>query len=183
MNRMAKYGWNWRHTTIVVAAAALLGALVVPASAMAAPRCPTPDTRMSVASSVVALRDSCSQGQFDALFARLKVAPLPKNVPLRGMARPIGPSNAGATAAMHSIWSGKNFHRGWLTNQLFGGDLLPASVFYARSILDGRAVMRIDYARSGLGFGHDEMRRLPNGVWIGYGFLNNARQVNFWMWR
>ncbi|GAB08494.1 hypothetical protein GOARA_012_00440 [Gordonia araii NBRC 100433] len=171
-----------RRAAIAAAAFALVSVPLVSPATAAVP-CPSASSRATVGASVTALRETCSQAQFDRLFATLRIGPLPRNVALHGQARPLGPPNPAATSAMGLVFTGKNFHRGWLINPFAGTEVLPANVFVARSIRDGRAVMRIDYSRSGLGFGHDELRMLPNGVWLGHAYLNNVRQVNFWMWR
>lgn len=159
------------------------GALVAPTPAAAAPACPVnPTTRMAPRAIAAALRDSCTQTQFDRLFARAEAGPLPRGE-MHGQARPVGAPDPAASAAIAAIWSGKTFHRGWLTNRAAGGQILPADVYYAPSTIDGRAVIRIDYRRSGLPFAHDELRRLPNGVYVGYGFLGGAKAVDFWVWK
>lgn len=102
---------------------------------------------------------------------------------MKGQTRPVGgPSNAASSTAS-AIWSGKTFHQGWLTNRAFGGEILPADVYYAPSAVDGKRVIRIDYRRSGVPFAQDELRRLPNGVYLGYGFLGNTKAVDFWVWK
>lgn len=174
-----------RVPAMFVAACALTigiaSAAVGPASA--APRCPAAVTAStSVASTVSALRNSCSQAGIDRLFRTAPAGAMPLGV-YRGQARPMGGPNNGASSAVSTVWAGKHFYRGWLTNRVFGGEALPASTYYGRSALDGRPVVRIDYARSGLGFAHDELRRLPNGVYLGYGFIGASRQVSFWVWR
>ncbi|GAC57824.1 hypothetical protein GOHSU_25_00590 [Gordonia hirsuta DSM 44140 = NBRC 16056] len=159
------------------------GALVAPSPAAAAPACPVnPTTRVAPRAIAAALRDSCTQAQFDRLFSRADAGPIPRGA-LHGQARPVGAPDAAASAAIAAIWSGKTFHRGWLANRALGGQILPADVYYARSVIDGRRVIRIDYRRSGLPFAHDELRRLPNGVYLGYGFLGATKAVDFWVWK
>ncbi|MFT4127474.1 MAG: hypothetical protein QM662_14745 [Gordonia sp. (in: high G+C Gram-positive bacteria)] len=169
--------------TVVLGAIATLGS----GPAVAAPACPNPHQRTvaaePVSRTVTALRQTCTQAQFDALFRRLPAGALPKNVVMNGQVRPIGAPNPAATAAASSIWAGKHFYNGWLTNRVLGGESISAAVRYGRSVIDGKPVVRIDYARSGAPFGHDELRALPNGVYLGYGFLDNTRQVDFWVWR
>ena len=158
-------------------------AVAVPGAAEAAPVCPaTVSPTASKAATAAALRDSCSQAGIDRLFRTAEAGALPVGV-YRGQTRPIGGPNNAASSAAGAIWSGKHFYRGWLTNRVLGGEALPANVYYGRSSLDGKRVVRIDYARSGLGFAHDELRRLPNGVYVGYGFVGGGRQVSFWVWR
>lgn len=159
------------------------GAAVVDAPADAAPRCPSAVTAQTPRSATVAaLRDTCSQGQFDRLFRSAEAGRLPLGV-MNGQARPVGPPNTAASNAIAAVWGGKTFHRGWLNNRALGGEIVPADVFYARSSVDGRRAIRIDYRRSGLPAAHDEIRRLPNGVYLGYGFLNGGRAVDFWLWK
>lgn len=177
------------HRTLLASALAAVtlgaGALVGVAPAEAAPRCPTTATltaRSSPSMTAAALRDSCTQRQFDRLFAGAEAGAIPLGV-MRGQTRPVGPPNDAASAAASAIWAGKTFHRGWLTNRAFGGEIVPADVYYAPSAVDGRRVIRIDYRRAGLPFAHDELRRLPNGVYLGYGFLGADKAVDFWVWR
>lgn len=174
------------HRTLLASALAAVtlgaGALVGVAPAQAAPRCPTADTTMSRSATAAALRDSCTQAQFDRLFRTADAGAVPLGV-MKGQTRPVGPPNDAASAAASAVWAGKVFHRGWLTNRAFGGQIIPADVYYAPSAVDGRRVIRIDYRRSGLPFAHDELRRLPNGVYLGYGFLGGNKAVDFWVWR
>ncbi|GEE01711.1 hypothetical protein nbrc107696_21570 [Gordonia spumicola] len=156
---------------LVAGCAAVL--VVIPGTAAAAPGC---------SGSVSALRTTCSQASIDRLFRTTDAGPIPMGV-YRGQARPMGGPNTGASSAIGSVWAGKHFYRGWLTNRVFGGEALPANVYYGRSAIDGRRVIRIDYARSGLGGLHDEIRRLGNGVYLGYGFDGPRRIVTFWVWR
>ncbi|MFT4088951.1 MAG: hypothetical protein QM658_17700, partial [Gordonia sp. (in: high G+C Gram-positive bacteria)] len=139
-------------------------------------------TTMSRTATAQALRDTCTQVQFDHLFRTAHAGPMPLGA-MHGHVRPVGPPNDAASAAASSIWIGKTFHRGWLTNRAFGGEILPADVFYAPSTVDGKTVIRIDYRRSGVPVGHDELRRLSNGLYLGYGFLNDGKAVDFWVWK
>ncbi|MFT3716602.1 MAG: hypothetical protein QM774_11860 [Gordonia sp. (in: high G+C Gram-positive bacteria)] len=173
-----------RKTLSALLAAVCIGstaALAAPAGA--APSCPrTVPSSASKVATARALRDSCSQAAFDRLFAGAARGTMPLGV-MNGQTRPVGAPDDALSSAAAAIWSGKTFHRGWLTNRTAAGDLVPADVYVARSTVDNRPVIRIDYRRSGLPFAHDELRRLPNGVYLGYGFLGNARQVDFWVWR
>lgn len=168
----------------MLAAAALgVGAMTAVAPAEAAPRCPgSVSERTSPVATAAALRDSCSQAQFDRLFRTADAGRIPLG-PMNGQTRLVGAPNSAASSAAAAIWSGKTFHRGWLTNRALGGEIVPADVFYAPSVVDGKRVIRIDYRRSGLPFAHDELRRLDNGVYLGYGFLNGAKSVDFWVWK
>ncbi|MFZ2511321.1 MAG: hypothetical protein WAW85_09565 [Gordonia sp. (in: high G+C Gram-positive bacteria)] len=159
------------------------GAVTIVAPAEAAPQCPgNVNARSAAALTAAALRESCTQGQFDRLFTAAEAAKMPMGT-MNGQTRPVGGPNVAASSAASAIWAGKTFHRGWLTNRAFGGEVLPADVYYARSVLDGKRVIRIDYRRSGLPFAHDELRRLPNGVYLGYGFLGASKAVDFWVWQ
>ncbi|WP_341268288.1 hypothetical protein [Gordonia malaquae] len=176
---------NVRKSLSMVAAgcAAALALVAAPAPADAAPRCPSTVTAAtSKAATVSALRNTCSQAGVDHLFRTAQAGALPVGV-YNGQARPIGGPNSGASSAIGGVWAGKHFYRGWLTNRVLGGEALPANVYYGRSALDGKRVIRIDYARSGLGGLHDEIRRLGNGVYLGYGFDGPRRIVTFWVWR
>ncbi|QRY64775.1 hypothetical protein JVX90_17550 [Gordonia sp. PDNC005] len=160
--------------------AATAALVAVPAQADAAPRCPTTViAATSKAATVSALRNTCSQAGVDRLFRAAQAGALPVGV-YNGQARPIGGPNNGASSAIGGVWAGKHFYRGWLTNRVLGGEALPANVYYGRSAVDGKRVIRIDYARSGL---HDEIRRLGNGVYLGYGFDGPRRIITFWVWR
>lgn len=173
------------RTLLVGALAAITvgaGTLVGVAPADAAPSCPMNVSGIAPGTTAKALRNSCSQGQFDRLFRSAEAGAVPRG-PMRGQTRPVGPPNDALSAAASSIWAGKTFHRGWLLNRAFGGEILPADVYYAPSVVDGKRVIRIDYRRSGLPFAHDELRRLPNGVYLGYGFLGAGKSVDFWVWR
>ena len=179
------FAMNFRRSFALAGASLVAAGLLaaVPATAQAAPRCPVDVTSSSSkTATAAALRDSCSQAGFDRLFRLTEAGTMPLGV-YRGQTRPIGGPNDAASSAASAIWAGKHFYRGSLTNRVFGGEALPANVYYGRSTIDGRRVIRIDYARSGLGFAHDELRRLPNGVYLGYGFLGGDRQVSFWVWR
>lgn len=168
---------------VTMTAGTLFGVASGAGTANAAPACPT-DFRPRIApiTTVMALRDSCSQAQFDRLFRTAEAGSMPLGV-MNGQTRPVGPPNDAASSAASAVWAGKTFHRGWLTNRAFGGEILPADVYYAPSVVDGKRAIRIDYRRSGLPFAHDELRRLPNGVYLGYGFLNNSKSVDFWVWK
>ncbi|WP_240193943.1 hypothetical protein [Gordonia sp. PDNC005] len=173
---------NVRKSLSVFAAgcAATAALVAVPAQADAAPRCPTTViAATSKAATVSALRNTCSQAGVDRLFRAAQAGALPVGV-YNGQARPIGGPNNGASSAIGGVWAGKHFYRGWLTNRVLGGEALPANVYYGRSAVDGKRVIRIDYARSGL---HDEIRRLGNGVYLGYGFDGPRRIITFWVWR
>lgn len=179
---MATIKRSWLASAL---AAVTLGAgtVVGAAPVAAAPACPANvNTRLAPGATAMALRDSCSQAQFDRLFRTAEAGPIPLGV-MRGQTRLVGPPNDAASSAASAIWAGKTLHRGWLTNRAFGGEILPADVFYARSVIDGRRVIRIDYRRSGMPFAHDELRRLPNGVYLGYGFVGGSKSVDFWLWR
>lgn len=173
-----------RAAVVASGAAVLIGGLLFPAApAEAAPPCPRAFiTKIAPIVTVDALRESCTQAQFDALFARGEAGPIPRGV-YNGQARLLGSPDPGFTAAVSGIWSGKIFHNGWLVNRTIAGDIVPADVYTAPSVADGRPVIRIDYRRSGLPVGHDELRRLPNGVYLGYGFLGTTKAGNFWLWR
>jgi len=133
--------------------------------------------------SVAALENVCTASQFDLLFAYSHDVTIPVDAVYNGMVRPLSGPNPVATAAAGALWQGKHFYRGWLNNRLDGLEALPADVFVAPSAIDGRPVLRVDYRRAGIPAGHDELRRLPNGVYVGYGFLNNAPGLQFWIWR
>jgi hypothetical protein len=165
-------------TSMVVTAAAA-GALVIGAPAAQAAPC-GPD--MNRAGTVSALKFGCTQGQFDSLFRNAPAGPIPWNVVMNGGVRPVGDANPGATDAVAGLWQGKHFYNGWLNNRVLGGENVSASVFYALSARDGKPVVRVDYARSGIPFAHDELRQLPNGVYVGYGYLNNTAYVDFWVY-
>ena len=152
-------------------------------AAQAAPACPNPASRIATSAFLQALRDSCSQAQFDAMFASAPAGAVPVNLVMNGQLRPMGAPNPAASAAAGALWQGKHFYNGWLNNRVLGGEALFAGARLGRSVIDGKPVVRVDYARSGLGFAHDELRRLPNGIYLGYGFLNDTPQVNFWVWR
>ncbi|MCF8587365.1 hypothetical protein [Gordonia liuliyuniae] len=173
-----------RTPKIVLAVIAAAGLVVaVPTQAHAAPKCPTTVTAStSKAATVSALRNSCSQAGIDRLFRTADAGAIPKGV-YHGQTRPIGGPNDAASDAASAIWSGKHFYNGWLNNRVLGGEALSANVYYGPSTVDGKRVVRIDYARSGLGFAHDELRRLPNGVYVGYGFLGADKGVSFWVWK
>lgn len=158
---------------VVAAAATAVAALLGASPATAAPGC---------TGSVTSLRDVCSQRQLDALFLSRPAGPIPYGV-TNGQVRPLGGPNPVATFALTPLWQGKHFYPGWLTNRVLGIEAFPADVYYGRSVLDGRPVIRIDYRRSGFSAGHDEIRMLANGVYLGFGYLNNVRQVDFWLWR
>jgi len=178
---------SWKTRLSAAAAAGLtaatLGAGAIAAPAQAAPSCiPNPTARIAPIVTVNALRETCTSAQFAGLFRRAEAGTIPRGV-YHGQVRPVGGPDAAASAAAAAVWSGKNFHRGWLTNRAFGGEILPADVYYARSVIDGKKVIRVDYRRSGLAFAHDELRRLPNGVYLGYGFIGDMKGVAFWVWR
>ncbi|MDY6809757.1 MAG: hypothetical protein SW127_12170 [Actinomycetota bacterium] len=176
---------RWAVASLLVAVGAAAGVFVADAGvASAAPACPTNlDTRIAVSATVNALRDSCTQQQFDALFGRLAAGPLPTNVVMNGQTRPVGPPNQAAGAAAAAVWSGKHFYNGWLNNRVLGGEAVAANVHYGLSVIDKMPVVWIDYSRAGLPFAHDELRRMPNGVYVGYGFLGEVPMVDFWVWR
>jgi len=176
---------RFRKTIVAALAAVTLGsgAAVVAAPAQAAPGCiPNQNARIAPSATALALRDVCTPGQYARLFRTAEAGPLPIGV-YRGQVRPVSGPNGAASAAAAAVWSGKTFHRGWLLNRAFGGEILPADVYYAPSAVDGKRVIRIDYRRSGIPFAHDELRRLPSGVYLGYGFLGANRAVDFWVWK
>lgn len=176
-----------QHRTVLASSLAVLtlgaGAIVGVAPATAAPACPSATTTQAARGATAqALRDSCTQSQFDRLFAAATPGPIPLGV-MKGQTRPVGGPDDALSSAASAIWGGKTFHLGWLLNRAFGGEILPADVYYAPSVVDGKRVIRIDYRRSGLPFAHDELRMLDNGVYLGYGFLGDAKAVDFWVWK
>ncbi|HEY9311082.1 hypothetical protein [Williamsia sp.] len=172
---------NWIRNTLttMVVAAAAAGALVIGAPAAQAAPC-GPD--MDRAGTASAFKFGCTQGQFDSLFRNAVAGPIPRNVVMNGGVRPIGDVDPGATDAVAALWQGKHFYNGWLNNRVLGGETVSANVFYGLSARDGKPVVRIDYARAGVPFAHDELRQLPNGVYLGYGYLNNSAFVDFWVY-
>ncbi|GAB93893.1 hypothetical protein [Gordonia rhizosphera] len=171
-------------SAVLVAGAAAGMSVAGVGAARAAPVCPTNlNAPVAVSETVAALGETCTQAQFDSLFGRLPAGPLPTNVVMNGQTRPVGAPNPTAMAAAAAVWSGKHFYDGWLNNRVLGGEGVAANVRYGLSAIDRKPVVWIDYSRSGLPFAHDELRRMPNGVYLGYGFLNNVPQVDFWVWR
>lgn len=169
-----------RNTLVsLVVTAAAAGALVLGAPAAQAAPC-GPD--MDPPATVNALKYGCNQVQFDALFANATAGPVPQNVVMNGGVRPVGGANPDASNVAAALWQGKHFYNGWLNNRVLGGESVAADVYYGLSARDGKPVVRIDYARAGIPFAHDELRRLPNGVYLGYGYLGNDAYVDFWVY-
>lgn len=164
--------------SLIMGAAAAIALVVGTPAAQAAPCGPD----MNRANTVNALKYGCSQGQFDTLFGNAPAGQVPRNVVMNGGVRPIGGADPGASNAAAGLWQGKHFYNGWLNNRILGGEGIAANVYQGLSVRDGKPVVRIDYSRSGIPFAHDELRQLPSGVYLGYGFLGNDAVVDFWVY-
>lgn len=153
------------------------------ASAQASAACPS---RVGVATPqrqvIDALAESCSAAQYAKLFRTATLGVLPVDQVMDGQARPLRGPDRAVSSTIGGLWSGKSFHRRWLLNRVAGTEAGRAEVFTAASVLDGRPAIRLDYRRSVLSGMHDEIRELPNGVYIGYGFVQNRPVVAFWLW-
>ena len=95
---------------------------------------------------------------------------------------PVGHYNGeltGWSAPANAIWFGKDFIGNTVINDTAVGKIVPADVYRANSVVNGRPVIVVDYARSGLPGVRDELTSDGHGGYNGVGIAGNTPALTF----
>lgn len=95
---------------------------------------------------------------------------------------PVGHYNGqltGWSAPANAIWFGKDFTGNSVINDTVVGRIVPADVYRANSVVNGRPVIVVDYARSGLPGVRDELTSDGHGGYNGVGIAGNTPALTF----
>lgn len=85
----------------------------------------------------------------------------------------------GWSAPANAIWFGKDFSGATVINDTIAGKIVPADVYRANSVVNGRPVIVVDYARSGLPGIRDELTSDGRGGYNGVGVAGNTPALTF----
>lgn len=112
-----------------------------------------------------------SQPDLEALYSASPPAPVPSGfVPGRAIRSPGSRLTSARSRATGLAWQGKVFRDdGTMVNRVFGGvRALPAEVYVAESLLDGKPSLVLDYSKSKLWPNvRDEIREVSPGLYLG----------------
>jgi len=119
-----------------------------------------------------------SAADLTALFASAPPAPAPSGfLPGRAIKDPGSRRTVSNARFTRLAWQGKYFRDdGTMVNRVFGiGRAIPADVYVAESLLDGRPALVLDYSRSRLWPNvRDEVREVSPGLYLGIMYKRSA---------
>ncbi|GAC50046.1 hypothetical protein [Gordonia aichiensis] len=85
----------------------------------------------------------------------------------------------GWSTPANAIWFGKDFTGATVINDTIAGRIVPADVYRANSVVNGRPVIVVDYARSGLPGIRDELTSDGRGGYNGIGVAGSTPALTF----
>jgi hypothetical protein len=119
-----------------------------------------------------------SASDLRALFAASPAAPMPPGyAPGRSIKDPGSRRAVANSRATRLVWQGKYIRPdGTMINRVFGfAKAIPADVYIADSLLDGKPALVFDYSRSRLWPNvRDEVREVAPGLYLGLMFKDGA---------